>query len=166
MLAAAPLLSHTLRTAGLALLPASQRVPLTLVMRPFADDDTVLRLTARGTTVRLEAYAAGALTVALLRAECDCEEHRVAGAAHRTVLAPGAVPHAVGSIDGAERFGWTGIEAALLGPDAVAPLLEELLGRLAQSPVATGRAGSATQPLQDSGWSATSMPSEASTRAV
>lgn len=166
MLASSPLLSRTLRTAGLALLPASHRVPLTLLLRPFADDGTVLRLTARGTTLRLEQYAASALTVALLRAECDCEEHRVAGAAHRTVLAPDTVPDAVGAIDGAARFGWRGIEAALLDPDQVVPYLEELLDRLPQSSVATGRVGSATQPLHDSGWSATSIPSEASTRAV
>lgn len=170
MLAAAPLLSSALHTAGLALLPASERVPLTLLLRPSTTDahpdPRLLRLTARGTTVRLEAYDAADLTVALLRAECDCQEHRAAGAAYRSMLAPGAVPTSSVAIDGTQRFGWRAIEAAMLGPDDVAPLLVELLDRLPQSPVATGRAGSATHPLHDSGWSAASMPSEASTRAV
>lgn len=143
MLDRSPVLARTLRAAGLALLPASHRVPVTLLLRPFADDGAlgpVLRLTARGTTLRLEQYAASALTVALLRAECDCEAHRLAGAAHRTVLAPDATPERRVEIDGAARFGWSGLEAALLSPDEVAPLLAELLAELAQVRAAQERA--------------------------
>jgi hypothetical protein len=88
---------------------------------------TLLHLTGRGTTVRLRTYDDSDLTVALLRSECDCRSHREAGAAHRVVLRPGAVPSVEVAYDGAARHGWTGVEAALLKPAGLAPVLEELL---------------------------------------
>ena len=92
----------------------------------------VLHFGARGTRLRLAAYRPSDLTTLILRAACDCEEHRLAGATGRVMLNPGAVPLEVHELDGAEVFGWTGHEAALLPLQEAAGILESLLTRLAQ----------------------------------
>lgn len=112
---------------GLTVLPTSHAVPVQLWARDRAG---ALHFTAQGTTVRLRRYDASALTGLILRAECDCEEHRTAGAGRRTVLVPGAAPLAEQVIDGRDAFGWTGIEAGLLDVASAAVLFDRLLDRL------------------------------------
>ena len=119
--------SSALADRGLTVLPASHAVPVELWIR---DRDQVLHLSARGTTVALRSYAGSDLTGLILRSECDCEEHRVAGAGRRTVLTPGAVPSAEVRIDGREEFGWSTIEAGLLDVPTAAMLLDRLLTEL------------------------------------
>ena len=113
---------------GLTVLPSSHAVPVQLWAR---DRSGVLRFTAQGTRVRLRRYDASDLTGLILRAECDCEEHRTAGAARRTVLAPGATPLAEAVIEGREELGWTGLEAGLLDVATAAVLFDRLLADLA-----------------------------------
>ena len=72
----------------------------------------------------------------MLRAECDCEEHRTAGAGSRTVLTPGAVPAAEVVFDGAAELGWSGIEAGRLDVPTAAAMFDEMLAQLAPVPVA------------------------------
>ena len=67
------------------------------------------------------------LTTLLLRAACDCAEHRQAGATGRVVLNPGAVALEVHELDGAEVFGWRGHEAACSPSRRPPGLFESLL---------------------------------------
>ncbi len=120
---------------GLTVLPSSHAVPVQLWAR---DRFGVLRFTAQGTRVRLRRYAAADLTGLILRAECDCEEHRTAGAEVRTVLVPGATPLAEEVIEGHHEFGWTGIEAGLLDIPTAAVLFDRLLAEMS---IAAGRRG-------------------------
>ena len=119
-----------LSARGHAVLAASHAVPIQLWLREPGDHGTVLHFLARGTRVTLRRYAATDLTTLVLRAECDCPEHRTAGAGSRTVLTPGAVPVAEVVLDGARLFGWTGIEAGLLDIATAAELFEDLRGTL------------------------------------
>ncbi len=121
---------------GLRVLPHSSFVPIDVWLTDPRQPSLVLRLLARGTTVRLQAYDHDDLTALLLRSECDCEDHRLAGAAGRLALRPGATPVDEISYDGAGRRGWTGVAAALLGRDAVAPILEELWCGISVAPAA------------------------------
>jgi hypothetical protein len=111
---------------GLRVLPHSTVVPIDVWLADPRVPSRVVRLLARGTTVRLLSYDSSDLSALLLRSECDCEEHRLAGAAGRLVLRPGAEPLDEASYDGAARHGWTGVAAARLRLDEVAPILEEL----------------------------------------
>ncbi len=90
----------------------------------------MLHFAARGTRLRLAVYRPSDLTTLILRAACDCEEHRQAGATGRVVLNPGAEPVEVHELDGAKVFGWRGHEAALLPLHESAGILESLLPRL------------------------------------
>jgi hypothetical protein len=121
--------THALSARGYDVLPASHAVPVSLWLRDSADD-RVLHFDARGTRLRLTTYQPNDLTTLLLRAACDCAEHRQAGATGRVVLNPGAVPLEVHEIDGAHVFGWRGHEAALLSLEESAGLFESLLARL------------------------------------
>lgn len=112
---------------GYALLPASHAVPVSLWLR---DGDRVLHYAARGTRLRLLAFSPSDLTTLILRAECDCAEHRQAGGTGRVVLNPGAAPLESHELDGAVVFGWTGHEAASLSLAESAGILESLLARL------------------------------------
>ena len=112
---------------GLQLLPNSTFVPVDAWLVDPRTPSRVLRLLGRGTTVRLITYDRRDLCVLLLRSECDCEEHRLAGAVGRLVLRPGAESLEETSYDGAALHGWTGVTAALLRPDEVAPILDHLL---------------------------------------
>ena len=126
--------SHALSARGYGVLAASHVVPVSLWL---LDGDHVLHFSARGTRLRLTAHDRRDLTTLLLRAECDCEEHRQAGAVGRTVLRPGAPVVEEHVLDGAEVFGWTGHEAALLPLEQAAGILESLLARRTPSVAAT-----------------------------
>lgn len=126
----APSWDAVLTRHGLRALPHSRFVPLDVWLADGHAPATLLHLEARGTRVRVTAYDRSDLATLLLRAECDCEEHRMAGAVGRPVLRPGARPLAAAVHDGAEQSGWTGVEAGLLRRDGVAPLLDPLLDRL------------------------------------
>lgn len=130
--------TRALNTRGYGVLPSSHAVPVSLWLR---DGDRVLHFGARGTRLRLAAYRPSDLTTLMLRAACDCEEHRQAGATGRIVLNPGAQPVEVHELDGATVFGWRGHEAALLPLPDAAGILESLLSRLA--PVASEHARTA-----------------------
>lgn len=143
-----------LSARGWTVLSPSHAVPVQLWLRHA---DTVLHLRAQGTRVVLRRYAASDLTAMILRAECDCAEHRTAGASSRTVLAPGSTPLEEVALDGRTAFGWTSCEAGLLDVATVAGIFESLLAQvergrvLRQGPVATGRPPSLTQALQEPG---------------
>jgi hypothetical protein len=122
--------ADVLASRGLRALPQSQFVPIDAWLVYPRSPSHLLRLVARGTRVRLTSYDRSDLTTLLLRAGCDCEEHRQAGAAGRPGLRPGAAPAAEAVYDGAQHEGWTGVEAGLLRPDDVAPVLDGLLSLL------------------------------------
>lgn len=119
----------SLSARGHSVLAASHAVPIQLWLR--RQDGSVLHFLARGTRVSLRQYDAADLTSLVLRSECDCEEHRTAGAGARTVLRPGSVPSAELVFDGAETLGWTGYEAGLLDVATAAGMFEEMSGELA-----------------------------------
>ena len=125
--------SEQLRSRGLLVLPQSHPVPVDLWVRDAAG--AVLHLRARGTRVVLRRYDASALATVLLRAECDCAEHRTAGAAGRVVLTPGAQPLAEAVHDGAREAGWTGVDAGRLRVPEAAELFDVLLPRLPELPL-------------------------------
>lgn len=118
-----------LSARGWTVLSPSHAVPVQLwLLAPGTSD--VLHLLARGTRVVLRRYDASDLTSMILRSECDCAEHRTAGAGTRTVLAPGAVPVEEVVLEGSVAFGWTSYEAGLLDVPTAAGILESLLARL------------------------------------
>ena len=119
--------TRALAARGYDVLPASHAVPVSLWLR---DGDRVLHFAARGTRLRLDTFEPSDLTTLLLRAACDCAEHRQAGATGRVVLNPGAVARETHEFDGAEVFGWRGHEAALLSLQETAGLFESLLARV------------------------------------
>jgi len=121
--------TRALRARGYDVLPASHAVPVSLWLGDSAGD-RVLHFVARGTRLRLAVHHPTDLTTLLLRAACDCAEHRQAGATGRVVLNPGASPLEIHEIDGAEVFGWRGHEAALLSLQETAGLFESLLARV------------------------------------
>jgi hypothetical protein len=116
-----------LSARGWTVLSPSHAVPVQLWLR---SGDTVLHLLARGTRVVLRRYDASDLTGVILRSECDCSEHRTAGATSRTVLAPGTAPRGEVVLDGRTAFGWTAHEAGLLDVPAVAGIFESLVARM------------------------------------
>lgn len=119
-----------LTARGFTVLPSSHAVPVELWLRTPRNE--VLHLRARGTTVTLRRYSAAALAGLILRSECDCEEHRTAGAATRVALLPGTVALAEAVYDGAVEAGWAGHQAGLLGVPAAAELFERLLDELSE----------------------------------
>jgi len=125
--------TRALSARGYGVLPTSHAVPVSLWLRD-GDPITgrVLHFAARGTTLRLVVHRPADLTTLILRAACDCAEHREAGASGRIVLNRGAEPLEVHELDGAKVFGWTGHEAALLPLQEAAGILESLLARLPQ----------------------------------
>jgi hypothetical protein len=136
--------TRALTARGYGVLPASHAVPVSLWLRDDGPDNLsagrVLHFAARGTRLRLAAYRPSDLTTLLLRAACDCAEHRQAGATGRVALNPGAEPVEVHDLDGAKVFGWRGHEAALLPLHETAGILESLLPRLSRlTPLATPR---------------------------
>lgn len=124
--------TELLRARGFVVLPASHRVPVELWLREPSGH--VLHLRARGTSIVLRRYDAADLTGLILRSECDCEAHRQAGAARRTVLAPGAMPLAEARYDGAAEHGWTGVRAALVDVPTAIGLFDVLVESLPAVP--------------------------------
>lgn len=124
--------TRALSARGYVVLPTSHAVPVSLWLRD-GDPITgrVLHFSARGTRLRLAVHRPTDLTTLLLRAACDCAEHRQAGAVGRVVLNPGAEPVEVHELDGAAVFGWRGHEAALLPLAEAAGIFESLLARVA-----------------------------------
>lgn len=120
-----------LRGRGFVVLPASHAVPVQLWL--LTPDGCALHFLARGTRLSLRRYAASDLTALVLRSECDCEEHRAAGAAVRTVLASGATPAAETVYDGATHQGWRGYEAGLVDVPTAAEIFEGLRTDLERS---------------------------------
>jgi len=116
-----------LSARGWTVLSPSHAVPVQLWLR---NGDEVLHLLARGTRVVLRRYAATDLTAMILRSQCDCAEHRTAGAGARTVLAPGVAPHSEVALDGRTAFGWTSHEAGLLDVPTAAGIFESLHAQL------------------------------------
>ena len=130
-----PSWTRALSARGFAVLPSSHAIPVSLWLREGDPvDGRVLHFAARGTRLRLVAYRPTDLTTLLLRAACDCADHRQAGATGRVVLNPGAEPLEVHELDGAAVFGWRGHEAALLPLHGAAGILESLLPRLSPLP--------------------------------
>jgi hypothetical protein len=120
-----------LSAEGFTVLGSSHPVPVQLWLRRGTGPDAeVLHLAARGTRVTLRRYAGSDLATLLLRAECDCAEHRAAGAAARTVLVTGARPRAEAVFDGAAELGWRGYRAGLLDVPGAAALLTRLRAEL------------------------------------
>lgn len=119
--------TRSLTARGFAVLSPSHAVPVSLWL---GAGDRVLHFSARGTRLRLTAYDRSDLTHLLLRSECDCEEHRLAGAAGRMVINPGAKQTAEVVFDGAATLGWTGHQAAVLPLAEAAGILEALLQQL------------------------------------
>jgi hypothetical protein len=114
-----------LTARGFTVLPSSHAVPIELWLRTRRNE--VLHLRARGTSVTLRRYPAAALAGLILRSECDCEEHRRAGATTRTTLMPGAVALSEAVYDGADELGWVGYQAGLLDVASAAVLFDRLL---------------------------------------
>lgn len=126
--------ASSLTRRGFTVLPSSHGVPVELWLRAPIDGplgNEMLHLRARGTRVTLRRYSAAALAGLILRSECDCEEHRTAGATTRTALVPGAQPLAEVVYDGAAEVGWAGYQAGLLDVPSASVLFERLLGELA-----------------------------------
>ena len=123
--------TRALAARGFVVLPSSHAVPLSLWLRDGdAMDGRVLHFEARGTRLRLDVFLPSDLTTLILRAACDCEEHRQAGATGRIVLNPGAAAVETHQLDGASVFGWRGHEAALLPLQDAAGIFESLLARV------------------------------------
>jgi hypothetical protein len=125
--------TRALAARGFVVLAPSHGVPVSLWLR---EGDTsqgrVLHYDVRGTRLRLAVYLPSDLTTLILRAACDCAEHRQAGATGRIVLNPGATPLETHELDGATVFGWRGHEAALLPLQDAAGIFESLLARVSQ----------------------------------
>lgn len=125
--------TRALQSRGYDVLAASHAVPVSLwLVEPAVAGraSRVLHFSARGTRLRLAAYRSTDLTTLLLRAACDCADHRQAGATGRVVLNPGTEPSESHEIDGSSVFGWRGHEAASLTLAESAGFLESLLTRL------------------------------------
>ncbi|ONI69113.1 hypothetical protein BWI15_21015 [Kribbella sp. ALI-6-A] len=115
---------------GLRLLPGSYAVPVDLLVQ--LPDATIVRFTARGRTLRLRQYAAGALTTVVIPTECGCGDHHPQTGPNRVTISAYAEPLAERVIDGELLFGWTRHEAGLLRLADAVPYFFELLAALPQ----------------------------------
>lgn len=112
-----PALADLLASRGLRLLPGSYAVPVELLVQ--LPDATIVRFTARGTTLRLRTYSPDALTAITIPAECGCGDHHPQTGPVRVTLSRYAVPLQERTIDGELEYGWRHQEAGLLRlPDA------------------------------------------------
>ncbi|NIK59655.1 hypothetical protein [Kribbella shirazensis] len=107
-----PVLADLLASRGLRLLPGSYAVPVELLVQ--LPDATIIRFTARGTTLRLRSYSPDALTTIAIPAECGCGDHHPQTGPSRVTLSRYAVPLEEHVIDGELAFGWRHHEAGLL----------------------------------------------------
>ena len=123
-----PAFADLLASRGLRLLPGSHAVPVELLVQ--LPDATIVRFTARGTTLRLRHYSPDVLTAITIAAECGCGDHHPQTGPTRVTLSQDAVPTGERTIDGELLFGWHHHEAGLLRlPDAAThffTLLDEL----------------------------------------
>jgi hypothetical protein len=115
---------------GLRLLPGSYAVPVDLLVQ--LPDATIVRFTARGRTLRLRQYAAGALTTVVIPTECGCGDHHPQTGPNRVTISAYAEPLAERVIDGELLFGWTRHEAGLLRLTDAVPYFFDLLAALPQ----------------------------------
>ncbi|WP_405066654.1 hypothetical protein OG558_33970 [Kribbella sp. NBC_01510] len=112
-----PAFADLLASRGLRLLSGSHAVPVELLIQ--LPDATIVRFTARGTTLRLRRYSPDALTAITIAAECGCGDHHPQTGPTRVALMRYAVPLDERTIDGELLFGWRHHEAGLLRlPDA------------------------------------------------
>ena len=119
--------SHLFRTWGLTLTQLGHRVPLNVVAT--TQSGFVGVFTGAGTTLRLALYPASAMVAVTLRPDCDCGEPHSDKARTRTQLDRSVAPVWQGSVDGAARYGWRGVDAALVPVPQAAAILDELLHR-------------------------------------
>ena len=131
-----PAWTAALGDRGLTVLSPSHRVPVELWLR--SAEHGLLHFFARGTRVVLRAHRPEDLTWLLLRSECDCAEHRTAGAGRRLVLRPGAVPVAEVVLDGAAAHDWRGYDAGLIDVPTAAAVFDRLLAALSEPVQARG----------------------------
>ncbi|WP_432935367.1 hypothetical protein ACQPXM_20475 [Kribbella sp. CA-253562] len=115
---------------GLRLLPGSYAVPVDLLVQ--LPDATIVRFAARGRTLRLRQYAAGALTTVVIPTECGCGDHHPQTGPNRVTISAYAEPLAERVIDGELLFGWTRHEAGLLRLADAVPYFFDLLAALPQ----------------------------------
>ncbi|TDU84347.1 hypothetical protein EV138_6818 [Kribbella voronezhensis] len=101
-----------LASHGLRLLPGSAAVPVDVLVQ--LPDATIVRFTARGTTLRLRQFAPDALTSIVIAAECGCGDHHPQTGPNRVTLSAYAVPLAERVLDGELLFGWSRHEAGTL----------------------------------------------------
>jgi len=121
--------AHLSRTWGLSPTDLSHRVPLHLVATTRSGH--VVTFTGAGTTLRLAVLPASAAGVVMLRPDCDCGAPHGDRAVPRVRLDRFATPLWQSSVDGAARFGWRGVDAALAPVPRAAAVLDELLRRAA-----------------------------------
>ncbi|MFF0268037.1 hypothetical protein [Kribbella sp. NPDC004536] len=107
-----PALADLLASRGLRLLPGSHAVPVELLIQ--LPDATIVRFSARGTTLRLRSYSPDALTTITIPAECGCGDHHPQTGPSRVALSRYAVPLDEHVIDGELQYGWHHHEAGLL----------------------------------------------------
>ena len=107
-----PALADLLASRGLRLLPGSYAVPVELLVQ--LPDATIVRFTARGTTLRLRSYSPAALTTITIPAECGCGDHHPQTGPARVAISRYAVPLDEHVIDGELAYGWHHAEAGLL----------------------------------------------------
>ena len=107
-----PALADLLASRGLRLLPGSYAVPVELLVQ--LPDATIVRFTARGTTLRLRSYSPDALTTITIPAECGCGDHHPQTGPTRVTLSRYAVPFDERVIDGELEYGWHHAEAGHL----------------------------------------------------
>ena len=131
--------TRALSSRGLTVVPPSHPVPITLwILRSTGG---ALHFVCRGTRATLSAYADSDIAFDRRIPACGCGCGRLARDADvppRLTVRPGARPIEVARFDGAERLGWTGYEAGLLGVADGAILFDRLLGELEPVPAPTG----------------------------
>ncbi|NUR98064.1 MAG: hypothetical protein HOV67_22770 [Kribbellaceae bacterium] len=123
-----PALADLLASRGLRLLPGSYAVPVELLVQ--LPDATIVRFTARGTTLRLRSYSPDALTTITIPAECGCGDHHPQTGPARVAISRYAVPLTEHVVDGELEYGWRHHEAGLLRLADAAEYLFTLLDQL------------------------------------
>ncbi|GAA3094341.1 hypothetical protein JOF29_004020 [Kribbella aluminosa] len=123
-----PALADLFASHGLRLLPGSYAVPVELLVQ--LPDATIVRFSARGTTLRLRKYSPDALTAITIPAECGCGDHHPQTGPARTTLSRYAVPLEERAIHGDLEHGWHHHEAGLLTLTDATPFFFDLLSTL------------------------------------
>ncbi len=124
--------AHLWLAWGLEPTGLTHRTPLRLVATTRSGHVAVF--SGAGTTLRLQLFPPSAVVTVVLRPECDCGEPHSDKALRRVQLDPSAVALWQGAVDGRRRYGWRGIDAAVVPVARAAAVLDELL-RLAWADV-------------------------------